>query len=140
MNRSNGSNGCSCLAIVLSIIVGVAAGVLFYYNLIPAAYTAAWFAFIFAAVALLFLIFILISCAMRSPIIHDCMCRHGRCILVAAVGTIFTAFAYIAMSTAYFYVDLVLVALIALFFTLLLAALASFICCLINNHCGCALS
>lgn len=126
-----------CLALFLSLIAGIGAGLLFYFGYLPSVTVGTWIAFGFAAVVLLALTIILVSGAMRPPIVHDCLCRYGFCLLSGAVGTLVTTIITLSIALATNVIGAIIVAIGAFFFTLMLLSVIGFLACMLCNHCGC---
>jgi hypothetical protein len=131
-------SACSCLAAVVAIIVGVAVGALFFFSLLPFIQTivasivlelGVW------AIAFILVAQILSSLYLPNPL-RDCLCSGIGCLLAGAFGSVILAI--IALSvvlTPYSIISAVIVGLGALFFTLLIISLISFIRCVLCKMC-----
>ncbi len=77
---------CKCIGTaIISALLGVAVGILFFFSLITALTPAVIIALIFSVVSLL-LLTITETSAVRKA--RECVCKFGKCILIGAIITI----------------------------------------------------
>ena len=128
---------CSCIGVILSIIFGAAIGVLFAFRYIPAIVVSAWIAFGLGVLTLILLTIGVFFAGISMPnVLSKCLCLNGTCLLVGSIGTIIMALAALSISlTPAFISIIVLVALGAFFFALMLISLIATISCIICKAC-----
>lgn len=131
-------SACNCLACIAAVIVGVAVGALFYFGFLPNILTiVAPIVLRLGVLAIAFILTaqILSSLYLPNPL-RDCLCGGISCLLVGAFGSVILAIAALSVALAPFNIIFaVIVGLGALFFTLLLTALISFIRCVLCKMC-----
>lgn len=128
---------CSCLGLIISIVLGAVVGVLFALGFIPFIVTAAWIAFGISVFALAFLLVAVIVGGATGPnMLTRCLCRNIPCLLAGIIGTLITSIAALSIVLNPVFVSVAaLVALGGAFFTLLLIALIDFITCFCRHFC-----
>lgn len=134
--KSCSPNAC-CIAVLVSIVVGIVVGFLFFSGNIPFIVTALWIALGIAGVALVLLVVALFVGVANPPTaLSICLCKHAICLLVGIFGTI--VLAIIALSTVLatgMISIIIIIALGAVFLSILLISLVSFLICVINKLC-----
>ncbi|MBQ9267343.1 MAG: hypothetical protein IJ217_03590 [Clostridia bacterium] len=124
--------GC-LLAAFISIFVGIAVGILFFFGVIPFAVIAVAVSIGIAILALIGLVILSVLDGRRGD---RCVCMYGNCLLTGIFGTIVTAL--IALSiilTPLNIIAAIAIAIWAFFFSFLLIALIIFVRCLIDTNC-----
>lgn len=129
-------SGCSCAGIVISLVVAIVVGVLFYFGYIPFIVTAAWIAFGLGVMTLILLfVSLAIASGHRRSVLRECLCRRAKCLLIGAVGSIVLSIALVSITVVTSILITILVALGAFFLTLILLSLAGLIGCMICELC-----
>lgn len=128
------SLSCNFAGIVVSILVGIAAGLLFAFGLLPSVLVAVWVSLVLAFVLLAYILALTARGAGRGT--GTCQCRNVLPLLLAVLGTI--ALAIIALSVtlaATSALSAVLIGLGAAFVAGMLTQLFCLIRCLVNRSC-----
>ena len=135
--RNTVSYDSGTLGVILSIIIGVGVGLLFFNGFLPTIINGVILA---AAVAGAALILFWISVISRKPYTDsDCVCENFGLLLTGAIGTLVSAFiifsvTLVVTSTIF----AILIGLLAFFFALTLAGIVSYISCLADcDDCNC---
>lgn len=139
--KNNGVTSCIVVGIVLSIIAGVAVGLLFSAELIPAVLNFVTIALIASAVSMVILVFSLYaSNSIRSYNgFYKCICTFANVILAGSIGTLLAGTIALTIGlTATLITSVIFVALTAFFFVLMITSLICFITCIIKHTCICA--
>lgn len=129
-------NAC-CIAILLSIVVGVVVGLLFAFTSIPFIVTAVWIALGLSGLALIIVVVALFLSALSPDnAIASCLCKHMICLLVGIIGTLILAIILLAapISPAVL-TNIILVAIGAVFLSILIISLTSFLWCISRKVC-----
>ena len=125
-----------CIGVIISLLVGVIVGVLYAFGLFTPLGAALWIVLGFAVLALLFVeaavIFGAISC--KNPI-SDCLCRGLCCLLTGIIGTILLVIILNSIAIAVTTAVIILVGILAFFFTLTLISLIALIRCIVRDMC-----
>jgi len=130
-------NACSCIGIIISILLATIVGVLFAFGLIPAIVVSAWIAFGIGVFVLIVLIAGLYLAAVNPrSALSKCLCQNAICMLIGSIGTIVTALAGLSILLIICIPVIVLVAVGAFFLSLLLQSLICFIICLVKKMCS----
>lgn len=131
-----GCNDCQCLlAVVISIIVGIALGTLYAFGFLPLVGVATIGILIFAVIGLVLLT--LISVFGGSKVAR-CICGNGNCLLAGIIGTLI--FGIISLAVIELVVTIqgiIVVALLGFFTALYIISLTTLIRCLIDVNCRC---
>ena len=130
-------SGCGCLGVVISAIFGIIAGVLFAFGFIPFVLTTAWIVLGLAVLTLLILVGTVIAVNAREcSDLSKCLCKNGACLLTGVVGTILTSIVSLSVVLDVASVPvIVLVAVVAFFFALMLIGLTSLLACFLCERC-----
>lgn len=123
---------CSVAGIVWSIIAGVAAGVLFYLGYITAVVTGVWIAFSIAAFSLVFISgsTLFSSCSEACARFAHCLRKNLKCLLAGTLGTIIMSIIALSITLDVgSIVPTIIIALLVLFFVLLISAFVNFLKC-----------
>ena len=133
-----GFSACGCLGIVISIVFAAIIAVLFAFGLIPFIVTVTWIAFGLAVLALIILIIGIYSAALcPHNALQKCICRNAICLLAAIIGTIISAIAALAIVLIPIFISvIILVAIGAFFFALMMIGLIAFISCIVCRLCS----
>lgn len=134
-NRCRPSCGCGCIALFISAILGAVAGVLVYFNLLPAITTAVWIAFGLGVLGLIILVSALFLASTNpSHALTRCLCKRGICLLVGSIGTIVAALCALSIVLAPLSIaTAILVSIAAFFLFLMIIALISFLVCILYH-------
>lgn len=122
---------CKAIGILLSIVFGVLAGILFFFKALPCVTVSIWVALAIAVIVLIATIF----AVFRSNSISDkvCLCRNISTLLVGVIGTIITAVVALALWLLPCSIFIAtLIGLIAFFFVLTLSAVVCILLCLLD--------
>ncbi len=125
------------LGVFLSILFGVAAGLLFFNGFLPTITTGVIVA---TAVAGAALILFWISVISRKPYTDsDCICENFGLLLTGAIGTLVSAFIIFSVTLVVTSpIFAILIGLVAFFFALTLAGIVSYLSCLADcDDCDC---
>ena len=129
---------CGSISIVISAILGAIVGVLFAFDLIPFIGTTAWIALGLGVLTLVILVGTVLAANTREcSTLSKCLCSNGASLLAGAVGTIVTT--TVALSTVLdsaLVAVIILVAIAAFFFALMLIGLTSLISCFLCKQCS----
>lgn len=128
---------CEIVGIILSVIAGVTAGILFSLGLIPLAENLIIVALIIAGLSLVILLGAIISGKGYGGY-SKCVCKSGLFVLTGAIGTLISA--TLAITTGFtitLIASIIFVAFSAFFLVLLIAALICLFTCLIKQNCKC---
>lgn len=125
------------IGLLVSVIAGVAAGILFALNVFPFIAAAAWIAFGLGVLSLLILISGLFSAAEdRSYVLTNCLCRNAAFFLTGIIGTILTAIVLLSINLVLLCIPaIILVGIGTFFFSLMIFGLIFFICCIMRALC-----
>lgn len=136
-NKCNFS-ACSCISILIAVLFGVAIGILFFFDLIPAAIVTTWIAFGVAIFALAVLIIgVLFAAASSSGALIRCLCSNAVCLLVGIIGTLITTIIALSIDLATGVVGIALLFGVgAFFFLLTVIALIALILCIVCRLCS----
>ena len=136
--QKNGITICEVIGIFLAIIAGVAVGILFAAELIPAIASFIIIALVASAVSLLILVGSLFTANIikGSNCFYRCICKFARFVLVGSVGTLLAATTAITAGLVVTAIaSIILVALSAFFFVLMIVAIICLISCIIQQTC-----
>lgn len=134
----NSSNGCSCLTIVLSVLIGIAVALSYFFGLIGSIFTVT--IIVFAVAFLLLLAFLSIASFAAASgddtALSECLCNNGRCLLAGIIGSLIVAIIGILVSTtASLPVALILLFLGGAFVSIMLLSVICLLRCLLNELC-----
>ncbi|MBR5586961.1 MAG: hypothetical protein IKW02_03270 [Clostridia bacterium] len=135
--RNTVSYDSGTLGVILSVLFGVGAGLLFYNGFLPTITTGIILA---AAVAGGALILFWISLISRKPYTDtDCVCENFGLLLTGAIGTLLSALVILSVTlVTTSTVFAILIGLAAFFFALTFAGLVSYFSCLADcDDCDC---
>ena len=136
--RKNGLTVCAFVGIILSLIAGVAVGILFSFGLIPITLNFITIALIMSVISLAVLIFSLYTAnlAKGNNAFYRCICKFAKLLLAGSIGTFLaTTISAIIGVTVITIVATIFVALSAFFFVLMITALIWLILCIIEHTC-----
>lgn len=131
--------GCGVMGTILGIIFGAIIAVFFSLGFTPLILTGVWVAFALGAAVLIYVIItglINASNDIRSGS-EGCFCQYAKCLLFGSVGTVLAALAALSIV-----LDIAVTAIVILvgvgvfFFVFMIAALVSYIKCLIRQSCS----
>ena len=127
---------CGCLiTLLIGIVFGIIVGYNAYITLIPGIVTAIWIAFGIGVGALVLLTLIAAKTCCKK---EKCICRNGKCIAIAAVGTIITSIIGLSITiTAESVLIAILIGLGTLFLTMTILGLLNLVLCLVDENCEC---
>ncbi|OGO90673.1 MAG: hypothetical protein A2Y17_02985 [Clostridiales bacterium GWF2_38_85] len=128
---------CSCLSIVLSIIIGAIVAILFAFDLIQFLEVIIWITFGLSVLALIILYYVAVIAAREqsSPLIR-CLCRNILCLIISAFGTLILSIVGLSIILVpELIASIIIVALLFFFFALLLISLIAFLLCLLFSLC-----
>lgn len=131
--------GCCCLVgVIISVVIGIAVGLLFAFGFIPNIVTSVWIAFGLSVFTLIVLITaMLVAACCESDALKKCLRKNVLCLLVGIIGTLVTALVALSITLI---TSSIIVAIImglgAFFASLMLIALISFILCVVGNLCS----
>lgn len=133
-----GFTACSCIGIIISIIFSVIIGLLFAFGFIPGIVISTWIAFGLSILTLIFLmLLVLTNAAKPSEALKKCLCNNTACLLTGIFGTIISSLAALSIVlTPEFISVIVLVAIGAFFFMLMIIGLIAIISCIVCNFCS----
>lgn len=138
MGECKCSYRCNCVTLIISILIGVAAGIIFAVTQIPLDVIFSVIAIIGSTVSLAFLFASLgiANLGREGNAFSKCICSDGRCILIGSVGALVTSILSLVIGTfGGFIFPIVLFSLNVFFFVWTLISILSFIWCLINKTC-----
>ena len=132
------SVACCIIGVLLSLIIGVIIGILFYLGYIPNITTAVWIAFGLAAFSLIILIAAaFLAVYTNSKYLSRCLKHNIICLIAGIWGTLISALAALSIVLNTNYVSVAILVGISAFFTSLsLIALMIFVLCVIDNLSG----
>ncbi len=121
-----------CIGIFISLIVGIIIGVLFAFHVFTSLITAVWILLGIAVLTLIFVELALIFGALSftNPL-NECLRRGIRCLLIGIIGTIIIAIILLSITLTISIPVIILVGLLAFFFTLMIISLIALIRCII---------
>lgn len=134
----NGFTACEVVGIILSIIAGVAVGILFSSALIPAIADFIIIALILSAITLVIGFGTLFSAntIKGCNAFYKCTCKFARFLFTGIIGTILAGtIALTAGLITTAIVSIIFVALTAFFFVLMIVAIICLVSCLISRTC-----
>ncbi len=122
------------IGVLLSVIFGIAIGVLYFLELLPSALIGAIIAISFAVIALI--IFFVTALVKNRHLNNDCICESSGLILTGIVGSLITGFISLTVSLATISVALaVLLGFVGFFFALTIAGIVSLLSCVSGCDC-----
>ncbi|MBR2407035.1 MAG: hypothetical protein IKB04_08390 [Clostridia bacterium] len=133
--RCRTCNGvCNTVGLIVGALVGIGAGLLFFYEQLPGFAAAVPALFVLGAVTLGVLLVGLSMASCRAGCAFaDCLVDAGVRLTVGALGTVITAWLFPVFTL--FTVQLILAALLAFFATYLTVQLVCFVACLTRRAC-----
>ncbi len=138
MYRQNSCNNCG-MALLISILAGIAVAVLFSLGLIANLIIGLWIIFGISILVLsLFIIFSEGICREKFDCFKKSITIHGKCLFIGAIGTILTTLISLSASlliTSTF--AIITMFLVAFFFILMLISLAQLLIFALNCDCCC---
>lgn len=134
-NNENTISICSFFGVITSILVGAIVGVLYALCFIPSITIAVWIAFGLGVLTLIFLVTgVFLAAVCQSCSLIRCLCRNSSYLLVGIIGTIISAIAALSIFLNHFCIPaIIVIALGAFFFTLMIFGLINFITCVIRK-------
>jgi hypothetical protein len=125
------SIACSCIAIFVSLVIGAIVGLLYAFGIISVNTTSQWIILVLAFVLLFLVVLALLLAALSvdSPL-GDCIKRGAIFLLIGILGTIILALILTSISASTV-ITAILVGIEAVFITLMIFALISFVSCLL---------
>ena len=133
------SRGCGCINIVISVVLAIVVGVLFFFRLIPGIAIAIWVVLALAILNLIFLIAALFiaSSEHKHSALTKCLCSHGICFLVGIIGTIVLCLVAISIPLIPTLIPVVIIVAIGTFFAAFMATqLIALVRCIICRLCS----
>ncbi len=127
---------CKIIGIIISAILGIAAGALFFNGIITVIPFVLWFFIIFAAIALAF--FVIASLAFCLNYCEDtviCFCRNLGLLLTGSIGTIVLGIFLLLFPIAVTLLVSFLIGLLVFFFGLLITGIICYLLCICDNIC-----
>ncbi len=126
------------IPMIISIILGFIAGVLFYTGTIAAALIQVpiIFATAFAGISLILLYVGIVFATKKET--KECICDYGSCLLLGGIGSIFTGFfglTVVSSLAATSAISAILVGLIGFFLVLNFLSIIDLFLCLIKDNC-----
>lgn len=138
MGECKCSYRCNCVTIIISILIGVAAGIIFAITQIPVIVIFSLISLIGSVVSLAFLLTSLgiANLGREANAFSKCICSEGKCILIGSIGTLVTSILSLIIGAAGGIIfSTLLFGLNVFFFVWTLISILSFIWCLINKTC-----
>ena len=126
-------NAFSGLGIVISVMFGAIIAILFAFDFIPGIVTSTWIAFGLGVLSLVILVIGVFLAAVTGPnALSKCLSRNTTCFLIGIIGTIISSLAAlsIVLDTTFISV-IILVAIGAFFFSLMIIGLIALINCIV---------
>lgn len=125
---------CDCLiGVIISLILGVLVGYIFYLGLITGIIIALWIALGAAVIGLILLIALIISSRKE---IDRCICINGKCLGLGILGTLILSTIALSITLAVANVGFaIFIGLLGAFLVLSAISMAKLLCCLINSKC-----
>lgn len=134
----NYGSGCGILGAVISIIVGIAVGILFALGLIPFITVFIAIAIIFSVISLGILLVSLIGANVTKSYnaFDKCICSTGKNVLLAAIGTLLvTTVALVTGVVAVSILSIILVSISTFLFVWLVILITKLLWCVIDKTC-----
>lgn len=128
---------CKMVSLILSAILGIAAGILFFNGLVVLTPFVSGFLLI-SATAFLFLLFagaLAVGCCMNDET-KECFCKNIGFIITGIAGSIALSLFAIAFGTLAGTLGAVIIALIVFFFALIISGIICFLLCVCPGGCG----
>jgi hypothetical protein len=125
-----GFSPCISIALPVSLLAGILVAILFAFELIPGITTATWIVFGLGVLALIFVLLALVRIDGRDTVFLKSLKRLLPCLLAGIFGTILSSLAALSIvltPSAIF--SIILVGLVAFFFSLLISSLILLIKC-----------
>lgn len=124
---------CGCvLSIILSAIIGIIVGVLFFLGNIANIITFVWIAFGISAVSLILLNVVGTSERNKSY----CICKNGSCLLLGAVGSMILSLIALGLTLSIGVISIaILIGFLGLFTALTLVSLFTLTLCVVKSNC-----
>lgn len=131
-------NACSCCGILISVIIAAIVAVLFAFYLIPFIEVIVFIALGLAVLTFIILIIgIFLTAVTLSIPLQKCVCKNALCMLVGIIGTIILAIIALAFPLIPSLVfSIIVIALGAFFFALMIIGLLVFVVCLLCKLCS----
>lgn len=125
---------CNCLiAAIISAILGIIIGFISFGTVIPGIVTVIWVAFGIGIGALVLTFIAGLNSYGRE---ERCICKHGKCIAIAAVGTIIASIIALAITiTTGVVLISILLGLGTFFLALTIFSVLEYILCLVESNC-----
>ncbi len=122
-----------CIGVLLSLIAGIIAGVLFAFHVFTFLPVGVWIVLGIAVLTLIFVELALIFGALSftNPL-NECLRRGIRCLLIGIFGTIILAIILLSILLTISTPVIILVGLLAFFFVLMVISLIALIRCIIT--------
>lgn len=125
-------NNYDWLSIIISILFGAIIGILFAFGFIPGIVIATWISFGLAVLTLIFLVTgVFLGAVTRSQILWRCLRAKTEFLLVGIVGTLITSLAALSIILLPSISVIILVAIGAFFFALMIIGLIFLIKCIV---------
>ena len=130
-----GFSPCLSIAFPVSLVVGILVAILFTFGLIPGITTATWIVFGLGVLGLVFvLIAVLLLGCNRCFVLLKCLEKLLPCLLAGIFGTIILSLVALSIVLSIGIFTIILVGLLAFFFSLLIVSLILLIQCVIENR------
>ena len=125
-------NNFSCLVVwVIAITLGIILGIVSFVTLIPGIIIALWIAFGIGAFGVL-----LTTVLALTPFARQCLCEKGKCLIIAAIGTVILTIIALAITIVTGSVAIaMLIGLVTAFLVATILSIFNILFCLIDDGC-----
>lgn len=133
-----GITNCEVIGIVLAIIVGIAAGIIYFQGIIPLPVNFILIGIILSVISLAILLGSLFSANVIEGCngFKKCICKYGKFLLAGSIGTFLaTTIAAIIGVTTVTILSTIFIAISAFFFVIIIVSLVCLINCIIKHTC-----
>ncbi|MBR2744242.1 MAG: hypothetical protein IKE01_02960 [Clostridia bacterium] len=137
--KKSNLTACEFIGVILSLVAGVAVGILFAFGFIPIALNFITIALVFSVVTIGILIFSLFTANVvkGNNAFYKCACKYAKLLLAGSIGTFLsTTISAIIGVTVFTIPATIFVALAAFFFVMMITALICLISCIIDKTCN----